>query len=127
MALWRRRWPEREPEARAQLFVARRGDELAIHDSCSGRTLEYPIAPATWSALAAFEERTTPDVAQARLPGLDLDRELDFLISKGLLLHERGRYMSLVLPGRAPLQEDEDLRGWEIPARQAELRTVISL
>jgi radical SAM superfamily enzyme YgiQ (UPF0313 family) len=127
VALWRRRWPERDPEARAQLFVMRRGDELAIHDSRSGRTLEYPIAPATWSVLTAFEERTTPDLVQARLPGFDLDRELDFLTSKGLLLHERGRYMSLVLPGRAPLQEDEDLRGWEIPAGQAELRTVISL
>ncbi len=131
VAQWHQRWPQNDPGGRAQLFVARRDDGLAIHDSRTGQPLEYPITPLTWSVLQAFDEPTTAPAVQAELgprhPALDLERELGFLMAKGLLMHEGGRYLNLVLPGRAPLRAGEDLRGCALSVPPAAPRTVISL
>lgn len=132
IATWRKRWPEFEPEARAELYVVRRGDELVIHDSRSGRRIEHVIAPSTWSVLLAFEkpapiERAAAEV-QKTLPDIDMAREMEFLVSKELVFQEGERFINLVLPGRAPLRPEEDLRrGWSSPAAHADLRTVLSL
>ncbi|MDC3955551.1 RiPP maturation radical SAM C-methyltransferase [Polyangium jinanense] len=132
VATWRDRWPEKDPEGRAELYAARRGDELVIHDSRSGRAVEHVIAPSTWSVLLSFDkpaplERAAAEVRRA-LPDVDMDREMEFLVNKGLLFQEGERYLSLVLPGRAPLRPEEDLRrGWGSVSQQSELRTVITL
>lgn len=132
IATWHKRWPVDDPAARAELYIRREGDELVIRDSRAGHALEYAVSPTTWSVLKEFEKPAPPERVAARLlskiPDLNMSQEMAFLRDKRLLFQENERYMSLVLPGRAPLRPEDDLRrGWGSTSSPENLRTVISL
>jgi ribosomal peptide maturation radical SAM protein 1 len=105
---WKRLWNAEAHEPIATLYFRRDGDHTLVHDSRSGQPVEYRIEESTRELLEYLNEpanltRITAHFGQRA--GFDAERELAFLRERGLVFHEDGRFLNLVLPGRPPERE----------------------
>jgi ribosomal peptide maturation radical SAM protein 1 len=95
---WRTTWNQSQP----QLFFKESGHSTVVHDSRTGKAIEYDIGEAGRELLAYIDgkPKELADVAKrmGHIPGFDPARELAALQAKGLIFQEGERYLNLVLP-----------------------------
>ena len=99
VAKWRTRWLNEDGKAQSRLCFLRDSSQPVIYDSRSGDVDEYPVAALTRDIINKLEQPAGKDelVKQfGKVPGFDVDREIGFLVKRGLLFEEDSRFMSLV-------------------------------
>ncbi|MDP9121991.1 MAG: RiPP maturation radical SAM C-methyltransferase [Acidobacteriota bacterium] len=95
---WRTTWDEAVPP---KLHFKETAAGTSIHDSRSGRSVEYPITPVTRALLEHLgEPRRVANLPAelANLPGFDAEHEVAFADEHHLVWRDGERIMSLVVP-----------------------------
>lgn len=97
---WWNLWFGKERAVHPKLFFKDVERVTMVYDSRSGEIMEYPIADTTRQVLdhLAHPKRLSDLSRLADFSQLDLEREIVFLQSRGLIFQEDDRFISLVLP-----------------------------
>jgi ribosomal peptide maturation radical SAM protein 1 len=105
--LWQARWNGEDRTPAAQLFFKQEGDTTFVYDSRSGEGVEHRLSEVSVHVLKQLEKpRRALDLAKvlSHFPSFDPEKELARLQERGLIFHENGRFLSLVLPKEPPPQ-----------------------
>jgi len=101
---WRRSWDSKQSQERPKLFFREKGARSAvIYDSRWDEPVEHHVNGMSYLVLEhlATAKRFGNLAAElSHIPGLDLEKELAFLRSRGLIFEEGDRFLSLVLPAK---------------------------
>lgn len=100
VAFWRARWLNQDNKLESRLCLLTDGKGTVIYDSRSGEAVEYPATDSTLEVLKILEKpRRISDISSALkdLSKHDIESEMHFLTSRGLVFEEDGRYISLVI------------------------------
>ncbi len=98
-AYWRARWLGSDGKPQARLCYFEGGAERCVYDSRSGEALEHTLTAGTVRVLGALEGPLRSQDLVRVLADLTLGEIEDgvaFLLERGLLFEENGRYLSLV-------------------------------
>ena len=98
-AKWRARWINEDGKAQSRLCFLQNVPEPTIHDSRSGNVSEYVVSSLTKNILDRLEKPASrADLLKefGGKTGCNIDREIKFMMERGLLFEEDGRYMSLI-------------------------------
>lgn len=102
---WQAIWVQNEG-TQPKLFFMQNGRSTVVHDSRSGKALEYDIGEVGRQVLDYLTEKPKDlaDLATklGHLEGFDPATEVAALQAKGLIFHEGGRYLNLVLAKEPP-------------------------
>jgi ribosomal peptide maturation radical SAM protein 1 len=109
--IWRSKWHDQDQSLLPRLFFKKVGESMVIHDSRYGKVVEHEIS----SAVGAVMERLVRPRSMANLAlsvsdmsKPELEKALEFLLDRGLVFEEGGRFMSVVLPQEPqPMSLDE--------------------
>ncbi len=102
---WRAVWNQNQ-NTQPQLFFKENGHSTWVHDSRTGKAVEYDIGEIGRQVLAYLDDkpRELSDLAKkmGHISGFDAAREVTTLQSKGLIFQEGERYLNLVLAKEPP-------------------------
>jgi hypothetical protein len=102
---WRAIWNQ-NTSGQPQLFFKENGHSTVVHDSRTGKAIEYDIGEVGREVLAYLNDkpRELGDLAKKmdHLSGFDPAREVAALQAKGLIFQEGERYLNLVLAKETP-------------------------
>lgn len=97
---WRNRWYNVDGKGEARLCLLDDTSKPMIYDSRSGNAVEYELNDLAMSVLEYFNKPARRIDAENRFEeqdNSDINNEIDFLLERGLLFEENGRFMSLVI------------------------------
>lgn len=98
-AKWRTRWTNADGKVQSRLCFIPDVPEPVIYDSRSGDVVEHPLSILTRNIIDYLEKPANKDDLEKQFrnnPEFNADREIRFLLERGLLFEEDGRYMSLI-------------------------------
>src|ERR1700754_40822 len=102
---WQSIWNQKG-NGQPQLFFKQNGHSTVLHDSRSGKAIEYDIGDVGREVLAYLDDKPKDlgDLAKkmSHIHGFDPAREVAALQAKGLIFQEGERYLNLVLPKEPP-------------------------
>lgn len=105
VAQWAAIWDQNQ-KTQPQLFFKNNGHSTRVHDSRTGKAIEYDIGEIGRQVLAYLDDkpRELSDLAKkmGHISGFDAAREVATLQSKGLIFQEGERYFNLVLAKEPP-------------------------
>lgn len=99
VAQWAAIW-DQNPNTQPQLFLKKNGHSTLVHDSRTGKAIEYDIGEIGRQVLEYLDDKPKElsDLAKkmGHISGFDAAREVATLQSKGLIFQEGERYLNLV-------------------------------
>lgn len=102
---WATRWAVVEESLRPELRFMKKGENTVVYDTRFDKPIEHRISGAGIEMLKQMSKVQTVKAlvsALADIQGLDVERELAALQEQKLIFQEGDRYMSLVMPEKAP-------------------------
>jgi ribosomal peptide maturation radical SAM protein 1 len=97
---WKAMWADGTPP---ELRLTEHAGTAYVYDSRSGVPVEYPLSEDARRVLDGLATAKKPANLAKELPAVDVDGEIARLLERGLIFHEGGRYMSLIVPPARPI------------------------
>ncbi|MFW9874386.1 MAG: RiPP maturation radical SAM C-methyltransferase [Candidatus Thorarchaeota archaeon] len=98
--VWIKQWANKDNHSVPMLVLKKVGNSDIVYDSRSGEVVKHQLNDPTRQVLEYLEKprsRKALVSVLSNFPGLDLDREIDFLEERGLVFQENDKFLNLVL------------------------------